>query len=89
MKQICKKKLYFPWIFYLSLSNLILSGFGLPLLALKYYARNWPFPLNTCKYYTFAIYFNSTLSVFFTTLIGLNRALAMYWSIGKNTFYEV
>ena len=72
--------LFFSAIFFLSLSDFVFCTIMLPLQAVRYFTRDWPFGKDgwTCRTYPLFFFSNIALSVFILSLIAVNRAAVLY-----------
>ncbi|CAB4059357.1 unnamed protein product [Lepeophtheirus salmonis] len=74
-----KKHSTTPFLLSLAISDLIFSGFNLPLLSLRYYYRDWKFGYGTCELFPFFYYSNISVTTFSMGLISLNRFIGIFY----------
>jgi hypothetical protein len=68
-----------PFLLSLALSDLLFSAFNLPLMAVRFFEKDWIFCLFTCKLFPFFFYANISMSAFSMALVALNRYVGVYY----------
>lgn len=69
-----------PFLVSLAFSDLIFSSFNLPLLAHRFFHRDWTLSYNACVAFPFFMYSNVSVSSLSMMLISINRFVGIYFS---------
>lgn len=67
-----------PFLLSLALSDLLFSAFNLPLMAVRFFERDWIFRLCTCQLFPFFFYANISISALSMTAVALNRYIGLF-----------
>lgn len=67
-----------PFLLSLAVSDFIFSGFNLPVIAVRFYNREWVLGYGTCVMYPFFLYGNIIISAFSMAAIAVNRLVVEY-----------